>query len=652
MLARSRGFLGRILPGGIEALAGLATLVLVLLPLLDLLLARIFYRGIGPAGALIDHSLVVLAFMAAATASRHGNHLSLSGSVGNEGEDPAGAEARKAAAAARPWPRKVLAFATSALSRGTEAWITTMYFWASLSLVFVGFDAGARVWIIPTRVFAAAIPLGFLVMAIQSLRRPGRTERLAAIIGVLAGSILGASAIANLTGAILPGTAPLLGRLPELSLAFLSGGRPLLTVLLVAAGLAGAPLFAVLGGIAFTFLGGTGRFLEIAPSEAYALLRGSSVASLPLFAIAGFILAESGAGRRLVAVFRELFGFLPGGEAIAAVLVCAFFTTFTGANGVTIIALGGLLAGILVESGCASPGFARGLITASGAIGLLLPPSAAVIIYGINAQYIYGEGALVDITELFKGALVPGLLLVFAMGAAGVFEARKRKVAPKRFAPSSALGALRPAWPELITPAIALGLYFTGTAGLTEIAAFTVIYLIVVETLVTRDLDLKGVYRAFRKSLPIVGGTLAILAAARGLSFYLIDADVPNLFTNWVKSTATSPFLFLLFLNLALLVVGSMMDIFSAILVAAPLVIPLGAAFGLNPIHLGVVFILNLCIGFLTPPVGMSLFLAGYAFKQPLARIIKETFPFLIVQVAVLILVTYVPGLTTFLLKK
>ncbi len=652
MERKARGFLSSLLPGAIEALAGLSTLALVLLPLLDLLLARLFYRGIGPAGALIDHSLVVLAFMAAATASRHGSHLSLSGSVGDEAEDPAAAEARRAADAARPWARRALSAATVLLARGTEAWISTMYFWASLSLVFVGFDAAAKVWIIPIRVFAAAIPLGFLVMALHALRRPGRKERLAAIVGVLAGTVLGASAIANLTGAIIPGTAPLLGRLPELSLAFLSGGRAALTVLLIVAGISGAPLFAVLGGIALTFLGGTGRFLELAPSEAYALLRGSSVASLPLFAIAGFILAESNAGRRLVAVFRELFGFLPGGEAIAAVLVCAFFTTFTGANGVTIIALGGLLAGILVESGCASPAFARGLITASGAIGLLLPPSAAVIIYGINAQYIYGEGALVDITELFKGALVPGLILVFTMGAAGVLEARRRKVAPKRFALHAALGALRPAWPELITPAIALGLYFTGTAGLTEIAAFTVLYLIVVETLVTRDLDLKGVFRAFRKSLPIVGGTLAILAAARGLSFYLIDADVPSLFTNWVKSTATSPFLFLLFLNLALIVVGSMMDIFSAILVAAPLVIPLGAAFGLNPIHLGVVFILNLCIGFLTPPVGMSLFLAGYAFKQPLARIIKETFPFLLVQLAVLILVTYVPGLTTFLLKK
>ncbi len=649
--------LRRALPGGVEALAALAALVLVVLPVLDLVFARVFYHGIGPAGALIDHSLVVLAFMAAATASRHGSHLSLSGSIvdADEGREPGTGLAARQGLPRPSTLRNVLALCASCLARATEAAISTMYFWASLSLVFVGFDVAARVWIIPTRVFAGAIPLGFLFMAIHALGRPGKIQGVAAMAGILIGSVLAGSAIANLLGTMGLHSAPLaagFSGFSDLSTRLLSEGRLILSFLLIVAGVAGAPLFAVLGGVALVLLGGTGRFLEIAPSEAYALLRGSSVASLPLFAIAGFILAESGAGRRLVAVFRELFGFLPGGEAIAAVLVCAFFTTFTGANGVTIIALGGLLAGILVESGCASPGFARGLVASSGAIGLLLPPSAAVILYGINAQYIYGEGSRVDITELFKGSLVPGLLLVLAMSAAGVYEALRRGVKPRRFEAKAALRVLKPALPELLTPVLAMGLYFTGTAGLTEIGAVTVLYLVLVETVFTKGLDVPGLYRAFRRSLPIIGGTLAILAVARGLSFYLIDADIPNLFTNWVKATATSPFLFLLFLNLALLVVGCMMDIFSAILVAAPLVIPLGAAFGLDPIHLGVVFILNLCIGFLTPPVGMSLFLAGYAFKQPLSRIIKETFPFLLVQLAVLILVTYVPSLTTFLLKK
>lgn len=630
--------LSRKWPSGVEILAGLAALALVLLPVLDLLLARLFYRGIGPAGTLIDHSLVVLAFMAAAMASRHGSHLSLSGSMGDEAEP-------------RP-SRSLLARSAAFLARGTEVAISTMYFWASLSLVFVGFDVAARVWIIPTRIFAAAIPLGFLFMAYHGIKRGRGGERLAAVLGLVLGCILAASSASNLLGALVPTASGFLEDLSGFSTRLLTAGKLPFVLLLVVAGISGAPLFAVLGGSALVLLGGSDHFLELAPSEAYALLRGSSVASLPLFALAGFILAESGAGKRLVAVFRELFGFLPGGEAIAAVLVCAFFTTFTGANGVTIIALGGLLAGILIDSGIASPGYARGLITASGAIGLLLPPSAAVILYGINAQYIYGEGALVDITELFKGALVPGLILVVAMAAAGVLGALRRGVKPRRFSGRAAAKALVPALPELLTPVLALGLYFTGAAGLTEIGSVTVIYLVVVEMFFTKGLRPSGLYQAFRKCLPIIGGTLAILAAARGLSFYLIDADIPNLFTNWVKATATSPFIFLLFLNLALLVVGCMMDIFSAILVAAPLVIPLGAAFGLNPIHLGVVFILNLCIGFLTPPVGMSLFLAGYAFKQPLSKIIKETFPFMALQLLVLILVTYIPGLTTFMLKK
>ena len=645
---------GRFLSGSVEGLAGFAVLALVLLPLLDLVMARLFFRGIAPAGAIVDHAIVVLAFMAAASASRHGSHLSLAGTPIDEAEtwEPG----KHLDELHRPTAKKKilrrLRLAGAYLARSVDSGISMMYMWASLSLVFVGFEADALVWVIPTRILACAIPLGFLFMTAYAVRRPGKGERVAAVVGLLLGSFLASSAIANLAGALgIDGGKPL-AQLSELSTKVLADGRLPLGILLGIAGISGALLFAVLGGLALVFLGGSGGYIEIAPSEAYALLRGSSIASLPLFALAGFLLAESGAGKRLVAVFRSFFGFLPGGEAIAAVVVCAFFTTFTGANGVTIIALGSLLAGILIESECASPAFARGLVAASGAIGLLLPPSAAVILYGINAQYIYGDGAFIDIMELFKGALLPGILLIASMSVMGVLEARKRGIKSRPFNAIEAKKALKPALLELATPLIAAGLYFTGAAGLTEIGAVTVLYLIIVEGLVKKELGFKELYQAFKKSLPVLGGTLAILAAARGLSFYLIDADVPNLFTNWVKSTATSPLLFLLLLNVALLFVGCMMDIFSAIIIAAPLVIPLGAAFGLNPIHLGVVFILNLCVGFLTPPVGMSLFLAGYAFKQPLSKIIKETLPFLFVQLGVLIIVTYIPGLTTVFLRK
>lgn len=673
---RALGILGGGLSGGVEILAGIGAVAMVLVPLVDIVLARFFFRGLPSAIPLVEHAVILLTFTAAAMASRHGSHLSLAGASEEEeaaredagglagglakGDAPTTASGAGAAASAAPAKPRASAFSRlkaglQVFARGVEGWIASAFFWASLSFVFIGFDPSQKVLVVPVRVLAAAIPLGFAFMAAYAVgRRGGRAARVAAAVGLLLGTLTALSSIVNLAGALSwsGGLAAALEAPATAVGTLLANGRLVLCLILGLSAIAGAPLFAVLGGMALVLLGGSGSYLELAPSEAYALLKGSSIPALPLFALAGFILAESGAGKRIVVLFREFFGPLPGGEAIAAVVACAFFTTFTGANGVTIIALGGLLAKVLEESGGYSPRFARGIITASGAIGLLLPPSAAVILYGVNASFIYGEGYFMDIAELFKGALVPGLVLIVSMSAMGVIEARRSGARPRKFAPRAAFGALKPAFLELLTPVIAAVLYFTGMAGLTEIGAVTVLYLVIVEGLVKRELGPKELVAAFRKSLPVLGGTLAILAAARALSFYLIDANVPALFTEWVSARAGSPLVFLLFLNLALLVVGCMMDIYSAILVVAPIVIPLGANFGLHPIHLGVVFIFNLCLGFLTPPVGMSLFLASYSFKRPLSSIYKEILPFLAVQAAALILITYVPGLTTFMLAK
>jgi tripartite ATP-independent transporter DctM subunit len=292
-------------------------------------------------------------------------------------------------------------------------------------------------------------------------------------------------------------------------------------------------------------------------------------------------------------------------------------------------------------------------VTASGDIGLLLPPSAAVIVYAVNAQFAYKEGAAFDVTQLFTGALLPGLLLILGMAAAGVIMSprRDKTTTAHAFDPKAAFGALKPAMLELLVPAFAVFFFFTGMANLREIAAFSVIYIVVIEALVKREFNAKSLLEVVKRALPIIGGTLVIIAAARGLSFYVLDSDVPAAFTAWIQARVTSPIVFLLALNVFLLAVGCLMDLYSAILVVSPFVIPLGIAFGVHPVHFGVIFIMNLCIGFLTPTVGMNIFLASYAFRKPVAQIVRETWPFLLVQLGVLMVITYVPWLSTVLLS-
>jgi C4-dicarboxylate transporter, DctM subunit len=659
----AEGMLARAIRTILVALASLAVAAIIVLPAVDLFFARAFFRGLSEAGSIVDHATLVLAFAAAALATLDRRHISLSG-----GEE----RPRK------PWERTAGGF-------GDLVAVTaqTCLFWASLSLTFTGFDAAGRVWIVPIRIIAAVMPLCLGLMTVLTILgsgastracagadadtgdEVGRPERIArrsaAALGLVLGSLLAASSICNLaalaSGPETNAAPAFLQALASAVRAFV-GKHGLVLGLLVGLSLPfGTPIFAVLGGIAAILFVGNGAYLELAPSEAYALLKGGSISALPLFGIAGILLAESGAGKRFVAVFREFFGWFRGGEAIAAILACAVFSTFTGVNGVTIVALGGILVAALVDSGGMSEERAQGLITASGDIGLLLPPSAAVIVYGINAQFLYSSDEGFSIVSLFKGALVPGCLIVAAMCVAGVFLTPNRSLRGTRgearsersFKARSALAALKPAALELLVPVLAIVLYFTGFASLREVGALSVLYIVIVEAFVKREFTFKGLIGALGKSFPIVGGTLIIIAVARGLSFYLIDANIPEIFTSWIQSVIHSKILFLLLLNLFLLVVGCLMDIFSAILVVSPFLIPLGAAFGVPPVQFGVIFLMNLLLGFLTPPVGMNLFLSSYTFREPMPRVIRNTWPFLLVQFAVLMLVTYVPALSTIL---
>jgi len=628
------GLVERIIRAPVDALAIAAAVAVVVLPIADLAASRLFYHSIPGASGFVDHSVLVLAFMAAALASMDRRHLALGKS---EGE----------AVRLEGW-KGFVADLAELFASTTQAAL----FWASLSLVFIGFEPGENAWGVPLQVFALALPLGFAVMAGIGTQRAFKDSALrgsAAALGLLLGTLLASSSIVNLATALAGSSPPLLEALAAGTGAFVKAFIVPLILLYLASAAFGAPIFTVLGGLATLLYVSSGGVIENAPSEAYRLLLGGSISALPLFGLAGLILAASGAGNRLVAVFREFFGWVRGGEAIATVLACAFFSTFTGVNGVTILALGGLLLTILSQSGM-KEGRARGLITSSGDIGLLLPPSAAVIVYAVNAQFAYKDGTAFDVSQLFLGALLPGLLLIGGMVAAGIFfspgRARGQDLRP--FAPKAALAALKPATLELLIPVFAVYFFFSGLASLREIAAFSVFYIVLVETLVKREFTPASLLAVVRRALPVIGGTLVIIAAARGLSYYVIDSDITGLFSSWILERVHSPLLFLLALNIFLLLVGCIMDLYSAILVVSPFVIPLGVAFGIHPIHLGVIFIMNLCIGFLTPTVGMNIFLASYAFRRPVMGIVKETLPFLLVQALVLLVITYVPWLTTF----
>jgi len=534
---------------------------------------------------------------------------------------------------------------------------------------------------VPIQVFAAIIPLGFLVMGVRFLlRAPARGGRLVAFLGVLFGTVIGFSAIANIVYMYALNVPLWVDTFYNAWYSIMAViGLPLVVVLIVAA-FAGVPLFVVLGGVALLLFARVGGAIEVVANEGYVMLTGNTIPAIPLFTLAGFLLSESRAGERLVRLFRTMFGWMPGGLVIAAVLVSTFFTTFTGASGVTILALGGLLLYILVHSGNHTEDFSTGILTATGSIGLLFPPSLAIIVYGSVAQ--------VSIKDMFLGGILPGALMVLAMCVFGVVISIRHGVQRVPFNGRELWSAVKESIWEVLLPVIVVVVYFSGIATLVETAAVAVVYTLVVEMVIHREIsfkDLSGVVlkalgiiggvlvilalarapaiarsrarvpssqkaraiAAVLMALGIIGGVLVILALARALSYYIIDVQIPDMLTDWVERTISARVVFLLLVNLALLIAGMFMDIFSAILVVAPLIIPLGEVFGIHPVHLGVIFVANMGLGFITPPVGMNLFLASYRFNTPLSKLYRNVAPFFIVQLIIVLVITYVPWLST-----
>ncbi len=420
-----------------------------------------------------------------------------------------------------------------------------------------------------------------------------------------------------------------------------------LSILLIAT-ILGSPLYVTLGGAAVMLFWCEGSTVDALPIDQYSLVTNPTLPTLPLFTLAGYFLAEGGASKRLIKVFSALVGSIKGGTVIMTFLVCAFFTTFTGASGVTILALGGLLLPVLLSAQY-SEKKSLGIITSAGALGLLFPPSLPLILYAIIA----GD---VSIQQMFLGGLIPGIIMLVIMASLGIFQGSKIQQNHKQFDFKEALSSLWEAKWELAVPVIAVGALFSGIFTPVEAASLTALYSFFIETVVYKDLkfkkaepDKKNVSQTMCECGLLIGGVLLILGLALGFTNYLVFAEVPTLAAEWVTAHISSPWLFLLCLNFSLLIVGCLMDVYSAIVVVVPLITPLGIAFNINPIHLGIIFLANLELGFLTPPVGMNLFLSSYRFNKPMTHIMKAVLPMLIAAALSVGLITYIPCLSTWL---
>ncbi|MEM1247194.1 MAG: TRAP transporter large permease subunit [Acidobacteriota bacterium] len=417
---------------------------------------------------------------------------------------------------------------------------------------------------------------------------------------------------------------------------------PWLLILLVATVL-GGPIFVAIGGAAaFLFLA-DGIPAAAIPVETYRLAVSPTLAAIPLFTLTGFLLAEGKASERLLEVFRALFGWIPGGTAVVCAVVCAFFTVFTGGSGVTILALGGLLFQAL-QSDRYGERFSLGLLTASGSLGLLFPPALPLILYGIVAE--------ISISDLFVGGLIPGLVLLGLISAWGVREGLRAGAQRTEFDLGRAGAAVWKAKWELLLPVVILVSIFGGFATILESSAVAAFYAFVIQVFVHRDVKLgRDLLQVVQQCSVLVGGVLIILGVATGLTSYLVDAQVAQSLLELVSENVESKLVFLLGLNLFLLLVGCLMDIFSATVVVVPLIIPLGAAFGIHPVHLGIIFIANLELGYLTPPVGLNLFLASYRFERPLVAVYRAALPMLLILGVGVLLITYVPWFTLGILE-
>ncbi len=419
-------------------------------------------------------------------------------------------------------------------------------------------------------------------------------------------------------------------------------------LILLLLALLGVPLFAVIGLGALLAWSGIGIDLQVIAIELFRLAEMPVLVAIPLFTFAGYLLSESGAPGRLVRLTDALLGWLPGGLALVALAACALFTAFTGATGVTIIALGALLYPALREAGYPDR-FSLGLVTTSGSLGLLFAPSLPLILYGVVVQQLQ-VGQPVSIDELFRAGLVPGLLMVVLLAGYGLWVTRGTVRRSRGFDRTQVLAAVRESIWEIPLPFVILGGIYGGYFAVSEAAAMTAIWVLAVELLIRREVPLARLPSVLRESMVLVGGILVILGLSMASTSYLIDAGVPQQLFETVQSLVSDRTTFLLLLTVFLLIVGTMLDVFSATVLIVPLVAPVALAYGIHPAHLGILFLANMQLGYMTPPVGLNLFIAAYRFEQPIHAVFRAALPFFLLLLAATLLITFWPGLSLWLI--
>ena len=413
------------------------------------------------------------------------------------------------------------------------------------------------------------------------------------------------------------------------------------TLVIILSTALGMPIFAAIGGAALVLFWGDDTPLTAVPGETYRLTASPMLPAIPLFALAGYLLAEGSAGQRLTRLFTACVGWMPGGLAIVATLVLAFFTPLTGASGITILSMGGLLLPVLVRAKYPEQ-TSLGLVTVSGSIGLLWFPSLPVFLYAFYAN--------LDYAKLFVGGLLPGVLLVLVVAGWAASQGWLRGVTRTPFVLREAIAAMWEAKWELLLPLVVLGGIAGGFTTLVEAAALTVLYTFVVECFIQRGLSVRrDLPRIFVECATLVGGFMIILSVALGFTNFLVIAQIPMMALEWVQTHIESPLLFLLALNGFLLLVGALMDIYSAIVVVVPLIAPIAAAYGIDPVHLAIIFLANLELGYLTPPMGANLFLSSYRFDKPLTTVYRSALPYMFLLLVTVLFITYVPALTLWL---
>jgi len=607
--------LRRVMRGIEDSFLVLPLLALMALPLIEMVLRR-FHTGISGASAFVQHFTLIVGMIGGAIAAREGRLLSFS--------------------TLSTFLKGKLKSIAVVISSGAGAAISALLCAASVQFVLTEKSSGGRLaYGIPLWIIELVLPLGFGPVAVRLIWHSTQkwTERLLTLFLACLIVVLG-------VWSPIP---------PEKLLV------PALIALVIAVFL-GAPVFTGIGGAALILFWADHSSIAAIPLKHYSLVTNPSLPTIPLFTLAGYFLAESGASGRLVALFEALFGSWRGGPAIATALVCAFFTSFTGASGVTILALGGLLMPILRAANY-SESSALGLLTGAGSLGLLFPPCLPVILYSIIAGTAMANlGAAnagansVTMERMFAGGLLPGVLMLALTAWWGIRQQPCGGVVSKSFHPKAARQALWNAKWELFLPVIALVGLFGGFATPVEAAAIVAAYALLITTCIHRDLrPLSDVPRVMRDCGLLVGGVLLILGVALGFTHYLVAAQVPDRLVEWSTATIKSRWIFLLGLNVVLLFVGGLIEIYAAIVVVVPLLVPVGIAFGLDPVHLGIIFLANMELGFLAPPIGLNLLLSSYRFNVPILKVMRASLPMLGVLLIGVLLITYFPPLTTWL---